>query len=275
METIQLSGYTSLEKMHIAMQYLIPKQLQSNGLSSDYLEVPEEVIHKIITSYTRESGVRNLERELGSVCRAKAVEFSEAKDSNDLAAYRARVELPDLETILGIERYDQELAERSNKPGVVTGLVAYSIGGTGAILFIESSFMPGSGRLQLTGKLGEVIKGMWLAGRVSLALHMLTRRNRERGGGADVGSGSLVRPRLDKPSGRGPHEEQEPARSLSCWCGSKGLCCLPFAPAPTHLKELGLRFECAGRPQRWHGVYGGPGIAIFRTESASDAGYDG
>ena len=160
METIQLSGYTSLEKMHIAMQYLIPKQLQSNGLSSDQMEVPEEVIHKIITSYTRESGVRNLERELGSVCRAKAVEFSEAKDGNDLAAYRARVELPDLETILGIERYDQELAERSNKPGVVTGLVAYSIGGTGAILFIESSYMPGSGRLQLTGKLGEVIKGV-------------------------------------------------------------------------------------------------------------------
>ncbi|KAF8543079.1 Lon protease C-terminal proteolytic domain-containing protein [Trichophaea hybrida] len=158
METIQLSGYTSLEKKHIASQYLIPKQLKSNGLSTDQVELPDEVIHKIIISYTRESGVRNLEREVGSVCRAKAVEFSEAKDSNDLGLYKPKVDLADLEGILGIERFDQELAERSNKPGVVTGLVAYSIGGTGAILFIETSFMPGTGRLQLTGKLGEVIK---------------------------------------------------------------------------------------------------------------------
>jgi len=159
METIQLSGYTSLEKKHIVSQYLIPKQLKSNGLSADQVELPDEVIHKIINSYTRESGVRNLEREVGSVCRAKAVEFSEAKDNNNLEMYKPRVDLADLEGILGIERFDQELAERSNKPGVVTGLVAYSIGGTGTILFIESSFMPGTGRLQLTGKLGEVIKG--------------------------------------------------------------------------------------------------------------------
>lgn len=159
METIQLSGYTSVEKKHIASQYLIPKQLKSNGLSPDLVELPDEVLLKIITSYTRESGVRNLEREVGSVCRAKAVEFSEAKDLNDLASYKRRVELSDLENILGIERYDHEIAERGNKPGVVTGLVAYSIGGTGAILFIESSFMPGTGKLQLTGKLGDVIKG--------------------------------------------------------------------------------------------------------------------
>ena len=152
-----------MEKKHIAMQYLIPKQLQSNGLGPDQVELPEEVINKIITSYTRESGVRNLEREVGSVCRAKAVEFSEAKDGSDLASYAPRVELADLENILGIERYDHELAERSNKPGVVTGLVAYSTGGIGAILFIESSFMPGTGRLQLTGKLGEVIKGTYPA----------------------------------------------------------------------------------------------------------------
>jgi ATP-dependent Lon protease len=159
METIQLNGYTTLEKMHIALQHLIPKQLQSNGLARDQLELPEDVIQKIITSYTRESGVRSLEREIGSVCRAKAVEFSEAKDIDDLASYKVRVELVNLENILGIERYDQEVTERSNMPGVVTGLVAYSIGGTGAILFIESSIMPGTGRLQLTGKLGELSGG--------------------------------------------------------------------------------------------------------------------
>jgi len=159
MERIQLSGYTSLEKLHIASQYLIPKQLQSNGLAAGQVEFSADVLSKIITSYTRESGVRNLEREIGSVCRAKAVEYAEAKDAHRKESYNPRVEVSELENILGIEKYYSELAERSNKPGVVTGLVAFSIGGIGSILFIEAEQMPGSGRLQLTGKLGEVIKG--------------------------------------------------------------------------------------------------------------------
>lgn len=159
MERIQLTGYTSLEKMHIASQYLIPKQLQSNGLAAGQVELSADVLSKIITSYTRESGVRNLEREIGSVCRAKAVEYAEAKDAQKNESYKPRVEVSELEDILGIEKYYSEIAERSNKPGVVTGLVAFSIGGIGSILFIEAEQMPGSGRLQLTGKLGEVIKG--------------------------------------------------------------------------------------------------------------------
>lgn len=158
MEMIQLSGYTSMEKKHIATQYLIPKQLESNALAPGQVEFPEEVITKIITSYTRESGVRNLEREIGSVVRAKAVEFSEARDANAVDKYNPRVDVSDLENILGIERFDLEIAERSNKPGVVTGLVAFSTGGTGSILFIEASVMPGNGRIQLTGSLREVIK---------------------------------------------------------------------------------------------------------------------
>lgn len=170
METIQLTGYTSTEKKHIASQYLIPKQIQSNGLSANQLELSDDVILKIITSYTRESGVRNLEREIGSVCRAKAVQFSEAKDSGDLVSYNRRVELSDLEDILGIEKFDLEITERSNKPGVVTGLVAFSIGGTGSILFIETSLMPGSGRVQLTGKLGSVLKGISIFCMLSILL---------------------------------------------------------------------------------------------------------
>jgi len=158
MERIQLSGYTSLEKMHIASQYLIPKQVQSNGLAAGQVEISADVLSTIITSYTRESGVRNLEREIGSVCRAKAVEYAEAKDAHKEESYRPRVEVSELESILGIEKYYSEIAERSNKPGVVTGLVAFSTGGIGSILFIEAEQMPGSGRLQLTGKLGEVIK---------------------------------------------------------------------------------------------------------------------
>lgn len=158
METIQLSGYTTLEKRHIANRHLIPKQIATNGLKPENVELKDEVLDKVITSYTRESGVRNLEREIGSVCRAKAVQYAEARDTNTLAAYSPAVSLEDLEDMLGIERFEEELAARSSQPGVVTGLVAYSTGTQGSILFIEVADMPGSGRVQLTGKLGDVLK---------------------------------------------------------------------------------------------------------------------
>jgi ATP-dependent Lon protease len=161
MEMIQLSGYTTLEKRHIASRHLLPKQITTNGLSEDKVKLDADVLDKIITSYTRESGVRNLEREIGSVCRFKAVEFAESQDPNSEAeakAYNPEVSLTDLEEILGIERFDEEIAERSSRPGVVTGLVAYSTGGQGSILFIEVADMPGKGSVQLTGKLGDVLK---------------------------------------------------------------------------------------------------------------------
>jgi ATP-dependent Lon protease len=158
METIQLSGYTTLEKRHIATRHLLPKQITTNGLASDLVQLTPEVLDKIIAAYTRESGVRNLEREIGSVCRSKAVEYASAKDTNSLTAYNPVVSLADLDTILGIERFSEELAEQHSRPGVVTGLVAYSTGGQGSILFIEVADMPGSGRVQLTGKLGDVLK---------------------------------------------------------------------------------------------------------------------
>ena len=158
METISLSGYTTVEKRHIAAQHLIPKQITTNGLAADQVIFSDEVIDTIITAYTRESGVRNLEREIGSVCRAKAVEYADAKDSQKLENYQPKVSLADLDPILGIERFDEELAEKSSVPGIVTGLVAYSSGGQGSILFIEVADMPGTGRVQLTGKLGDVLK---------------------------------------------------------------------------------------------------------------------
>ncbi|KZF23118.1 ATP-dependent protease La [Xylona heveae TC161] len=158
METIQLSGYTTLEKRSIARRHLIPKQVISNGLSIENVDISDEVLDKIIASYTREAGVRNLEREIGSVCRSKAVEYSQAKDSSRFESYRPQVWLPDLEEILGIEKFDEEIAETSSRPGVVTGLVAYSTGGQGSILFIEVADMPGKGSVQLTGKLGDVLK---------------------------------------------------------------------------------------------------------------------
>ena len=158
METIQLSGYTTLEKRHIANQHLIPKQIRTNGLDKKDVEINDDVLEKVIVSYTRESGVRNLEREIGSVCRAKAVQFAEARDTNTLPAYTPTVTMDDLEDILGIERFEEEIAMRKGQPGVVTGLVAYSTGSQGSILFIEIADMPGTGRVQLTGKLGDVLK---------------------------------------------------------------------------------------------------------------------
>ncbi|KAL1967914.1 hypothetical protein VTN77DRAFT_2331 [Rasamsonia byssochlamydoides] len=158
METITLSGYTTVEKKHIAKQHLIPKQIRTNGLTEGKVLLSDEVIEKIITAYTRESGVRNLEREIGSVCRYKAVQYADAKDANKLDTYNPTVSLDDLEEILGVERFEEEIAEKHSKPGVVTGLVAYSTGGQGSILFIEVADMPGNGRVQLTGKLGDVLK---------------------------------------------------------------------------------------------------------------------
>ncbi|TAQ84200.1 hypothetical protein B7494_g7472 [Chlorociboria aeruginascens] len=158
METISLPGYTTLEKRHIALQHLIPKQIRTNGLGDGQVEFNQDVVSKIIESYTRESGVRNLEREIGSVCRAKAVEYAEAKDSGNTGKYKPQLSVEDIEEILGIEQYDEEIAEKTSRPGIVTGLVAYSSGGNGSILFIEVADMPGSGSVQLTGKLGDVLK---------------------------------------------------------------------------------------------------------------------
>lgn len=158
METISLAGYTTVEKRHIARQHLVPKQIRSNGLSDGNVELSDEVLEKIITSYTRESGVRNLEREIGSVCRYKAVQYADAKETTKIESYNPNVSSDDLEDILGIERFDEEIAETTSRPGIVTGLVAYSTGGQGSILFIEVADMPGNGRVQLTGKLGDVLK---------------------------------------------------------------------------------------------------------------------
>lgn len=158
METIQLPGYTTIEKRHIAKQHLIPKQIRTNGLEADTVVFPDDVVDAVITSYTRESGVRNLERELGSVCRYKAVQYAESTDSQSLTKYDPQVTVDQLEDILGIEKFEEEIADTKSRPGVVTGLVAYSSLGQGSILFIEIADMPGDGRVQLTGKLGDVLK---------------------------------------------------------------------------------------------------------------------
>lgn len=161
MELITIPGYTYAEKMAIATNHLLPKQIRLHGLGPDDVKVSEQALLKIATGYTRESGVRQLERELGAVVRAKAVEYAESQErklSNVQSSieYQPHVSIADIEDILGQDKYVNEVTERTPTPGVVTGMAYNGVGG--GILFIEVSQMPGKGHLQLTGSLGDVIK---------------------------------------------------------------------------------------------------------------------
>ncbi|CAG8605089.1 7471_t:CDS:10, partial [Cetraspora pellucida] len=157
MELIRISGYTFEEKVHIAKRHLLPKQITYHGLKPGYVKISDEALLKIATGYTCEAGVRNFEREIAGVCRAKAVEYAYANDNGKKDTYRPEVTINDIMTILGMEKFCNDIAERTTDPGVVTGL-AWTATGSGGILFIEATQMPGKGNLQLTGKLGEVIK---------------------------------------------------------------------------------------------------------------------
>ena len=151
MEVIELTGYTTPEKLHIAKQHLVPKELEANGLKSDDVQISDEALLRVISHYTREAGVRELQRIIGSLFRATAVKILQQKNRGPL-----KVELSDLDDILGPEKYMHEVAERLTPPGVVTGLAWTPQGGE--ILFIEAGLMPGAGHLTMTGQLGEVMK---------------------------------------------------------------------------------------------------------------------
>jgi ATP-dependent Lon protease len=150
MEVIFLSSYTRQEKLHIARNYLVPRQLAENGLAADQVTFTDNAINKIIAGYTREAGVRELERKIGAVCRALAA----ATVRGDTVSHRVTAETVAEE--LGNVEYVSEIASREVLAGVVTGL-AYTTAG-GDILFVEASRMPGSGRLNLTGQIGDVMR---------------------------------------------------------------------------------------------------------------------
>jgi len=150
MEVIQLPGYTEQEKIEIARRYLVRRQLDANGLHPDQVKLTDAALEAIVRDYTREAGVRNLEREIGSTLRHSAMQIAEGKTQS------LTLDAPDLPAILGPRRYENELALRSGMPGVATGLAWTPVGGD--ILFIEASKVPGSGRLILTGQLGDVMK---------------------------------------------------------------------------------------------------------------------
>ncbi|THH07574.1 hypothetical protein EW145_g3290 [Phellinidium pouzarii] len=156
-EVVALSGYTYDEKTHIARRFLLSKQLKANALDAAQLTLSDAALSAIASRYTREAGVRSLERAVGAVVRAKAVEWAEAVDAGKEKEYNPVVEEEDLEAILGIARWDEDEKEREEKCGVVYGLVVMGQG-EGGILPVETIAIPGSGKLKLTGSLGEVIK---------------------------------------------------------------------------------------------------------------------
>ncbi len=150
MEVIELPGYTEDEKVMIAKDHLLEKQLEAHGLTSDDLELTEPAIHAVIRSYTREAGVRNIERELAAICRGVAKDIVSGQTGKTV------VDAKDLHKYLGPIRFFPEILARTWGPGLATGLAWTPVGGD--ILFIESAKMPGKGGLTLTGKLGDVMK---------------------------------------------------------------------------------------------------------------------
>jgi ATP-dependent Lon protease len=150
MEIISLAGYTEDEKLEIARRYLVRRQLEANGLKAEQAEIDPDALRLIIKGYTREAGVRNLEREIGKAFRHIAVQIADG--STD----RVVLTTQEITTILGQPRFESEIAMRTSIPGVATGLAWTPVGGD--ILFIEASRTPGRGSLILTGQLGEVMR---------------------------------------------------------------------------------------------------------------------
>ena len=150
MEVIEVSSYTENEKFHIAKKYLVPKQLERNGLTGEMLSFSDKALEKIIHNYTREAGVRNLERRIGEICRKAAREFLEKKRKS------VHITEGNLQKYLGKEKITFENANEEDEVGIVRGLAWTSVGGD--TLQIEVNVMPGDGKLQMTGQMGDVMK---------------------------------------------------------------------------------------------------------------------
>jgi ATP-dependent Lon protease len=154
MEVIRIPGYTEEEKVNIAMRYLVPKQLKANGLKGEELKIAESAIRDMVRYYTRESGVRNLEREVAKISRKVVKELALAGPKKKSST--VTVTSKNLDKYLGVRRFDYGRAEAENEIGLVTGLAWTEVGGD--LLQIESTLVPGKGQLILTGQLGEVMK---------------------------------------------------------------------------------------------------------------------
>jgi ATP-dependent Lon protease len=150
MEVLELSGYTDDEKLHIAQDYLVPRQIKENGLKPEEVTFTREALLQIIRDHTREAGVRNLERQIGAVCRKVATKIAEGSSE------AVHVDVEQIRAFLGKPRFFYEAAERTELPGVATGLAVTAVGGD--VLFVEATKMPGQKGLMITGQLGDVMK---------------------------------------------------------------------------------------------------------------------
>ncbi|HWI38176.1 MAG TPA: endopeptidase La [Burkholderiales bacterium] len=174
MEVIRLSGYTEDEKMNIAVKYLLPKQTKATGLNENEISVSEAAIRDIVRYYTREAGVRALERELSKICRKAVKQLLTEKKAGDDKAHRISVTPKNLDKYLGVRRYTFGMAEKQNQVGQVTGLAWTEVGGE--LLTIESVTMPGKGKTITTGKLGDVMQES-----IQAALSVVRARSRRLG----------------------------------------------------------------------------------------------
>ncbi len=158
MEVIRLPGYTEDEKINIAMRYLVPKQMKANGLREGELKIAEDAVQGIVRYYTRESGVRNLEREIAKICRkvVKEIAMKGPQPAGKRKPKAIQVTAKNLDKYLGVQRFDFGRAEAENEIGLVTGLAWTEVGGD--LLQVESTLVPGKGQLILTGQLGDVMK---------------------------------------------------------------------------------------------------------------------
>jgi ATP-dependent Lon protease len=153
MEVIQLAGYTEDEKLQIAKRYLVPRQIERNGLKKSWISIGDKALRAVIADYTREAGVRNLEREIGNICRKVARDVAER---NGRKPARTAISEERARELLGKRKFFSEAKRRTQQPGVATGLAWTPVGGD--VLFVEATAMPGKGNLIITGQLGEVMK---------------------------------------------------------------------------------------------------------------------
>ncbi len=151
MEVIQLAGYTEEEKLEIAKRYIVPRQIERNGLAKSKIEFTDPALRELIDGYTREAGVRSLEREIGSICRKVAREFAEGTRRS-----KRRVGPKAVRELLGRRPFQSDVGRRTDEPGVATGLAWTPVGGD--VLFVEATAFPGDGKLQITGQLGDVMR---------------------------------------------------------------------------------------------------------------------
>jgi ATP-dependent Lon protease len=191
MEIISLAGYTANEKLEIARRYLVRRQMEANGLQPGQVEIADDALRDIIQRYTREAGVRNLEREIGKVLRHAAVRIAEGQSGP------IRIAAGDLATILGAPPFENEVAMRTGIPGVATGLAWTPVGGD--ILFIEATANSGNGRLILTGQLGEVM-------RESAQAALSIVKNRASSFGIDAGRFEKIDIHIHVPAGATPKD---------------------------------------------------------------------